>query len=94
MSTDLEIVDLTEIVGDLEIPCDYADSRPGWFGCPNQPGRWLLFTRDHGCGTRVRVACEPCKTARLTAEDGAVECALCGHITAPPRHAYSRIEAL
>jgi len=77
-------------VGDLEIPCDFAEMTAG---CPDQPARWVMFVADHGHGGTARLACDHCKTVRLTTEAG-VECIACGHVTVPARHAYSRIEAL
>lgn len=95
-STEIEVVDLTEIVGDIEIPCDYGQYTPYDGGCAPNVGaaKWLLVLADHGHGAETRLACTHCKDMRLLVEDAGVECDKCGHFTFPVRKAYSRIEAL
>ena len=89
-SMDLEIIDLTEFVGDIEIPCDYA----GGGLCQDDPARWVMF-RKPCCpgGAGVRLACELCKEARLL-DQLSLECQFCGFIYEHAPEAYSRIEPL
>lgn len=89
-SMDLEVVDLTEFVGDIEIPCDYADEST----CPDEPARWVLFLKPCcPAGGGVRLACERCKENRLM-DAHSVECASCGFIYEHAPEAYSRVEPL
>jgi hypothetical protein len=105
MATEIDAGDLAEMatrivtpspvftewtVGELEIPCDYAETD---IICPDRPARWVMFVEDHGCGSYVKLACDSCKAFRMTSE-AAVECVRCDHVTIPARHAYSRVEAL
>lgn len=80
---------VAEIVGDLEIPCDYSDSRI----CPQGPAAWVLHRVPCVCGKGGAVlSCTACKDYRLLS-DGAVFCD-CGEVFAPAKHAYSFIEPL
>lgn len=89
-ATGLEIVDLTEFVGDLDIKCDYADEPT----CRDDPARWVLFLKPCcPAGGGVRLACDQCKENRLM-DMHSVECGFCGHIYDHAPEAYSRIEPL
>lgn len=91
-SMDLEIIDLTEVVGDWEIPCEYAGDEVT--ACKDDPARWVLHLKPCcPAGAGVRLACEPCKEARV-AGGGAVYCEHCGHTFFPAREAYHYIEPL
>jgi hypothetical protein len=81
---------IEEIVGDLEIPCDYAGE--GDPSCPkDQPAEWVLFLVTCSCGVGgKKLACDTCAQNRMASED-AVYCE-CGEVTAPARFAYSYIE--
>lgn len=88
-ATDLELVDLTKIVGELQVPCDYSQSR--W--CPNHPAKWAATVSCPGCGwTAHRLLCD-CKDFLMVTED-CIECKTCGEIVAPARHAFKYIEAI
>lgn len=81
---------ITEIVGDLEIPCDYAglDRK-----CPAEPAAWILHRVRCECGEGGPVlACTPCKDVRLLG-DGVVICGGCG-VAMPVREAYTYIEPI
>lgn len=92
MSTGLEIVDLTEIVGEHDIPCDYSDRR--WHGGTTRKAKWVMTTVVCVCGRQdVRLACQECKDLLLAVED-AVKCPGCDELYIPARLAYSHIEAL
>lgn len=86
----IQFTELTEIVGDVDTPCDYSDQ---WGQCPNEPARWILHRVPCPCGKGGAVlACAPCKELRLTTEGG-VKCD-CGERFIPARTAYSLIEPL
>jgi hypothetical protein len=88
--TDTLTDDLTEVVGDFSIPCDYA----GEAECPDLPAEWVLY-RKPCClaGVAPKLACEPCKEARLM--DGmSVECEHCGHVYDHAPDAYSYMERI
>jgi hypothetical protein len=90
---DTGIVDLTEIVGDLEVPCDWGDGYKGK-GIHDDPARWVIYLVSCTCGAGgVRLGCDNCKNHRMTSED-AVICRHCGEVTVPARHAYTRAERL
>ena len=85
-----EIIDLTEIVGDLEIPCDYDRL----FGCGPRPAAWVMVAQCE-CGTRgERLVCEGCKDATLATERALACPSDCGLVYSPARHAFTRIEPL
>lgn len=87
---DLEIVDLTSIVGDWALPCEYA----GEPGCRDDPASWVLFLKPCcPAGGGIRLACELCKESRLM-DMHSVQCEFCGHIFEHAPEAYSRIEPL
>lgn len=81
---------VAEIVGDLEIPCDYA---PFERWCPDEPAAWILHRVRCECGNGGQVlACSPCKDRRLLG-DGMVTCGECGAVT-PVRESYSFFEPI
>ena len=75
----------------LGIPCDFGDDERHQHGA----AEWVMYLHPC-CGTtvRIRLACDMCKTERTTVKLSAVECADCGHVSAPARKAYMRTEAL
>lgn len=84
MSVDTEIVAIEEIVGDLEVPCDYDRM----FRCGPSAAEWEMRAAC-GCGDKaVRLVCTDCKEAVL--KDGvAVACPSdCGTIHAPARRVF------
>lgn len=82
-------LELTEIVGELSLPCEYGDQ----FKCGPSPAGWEMRLAC-GCGnTGVRLACTDCKDKWLTA-DSAAECPSCGDITAPARHLFWLVNPL
>ena len=89
---DIEQDGLLSIVGDLEIPCDYADSKT----CPDLPAHWILYRKRDMCTcgkTGAVLACDHCKDVRMST-DGALICTGCGDCITPPSSAYSLIEPL
>lgn len=89
-TTDLEIIDLTSIVGDMELACDYNDEK----NPHDEPAEWVLRTVRCTCGAGVvRLACDPCKTRRLETLD-AVYCTFCNAVYQPARTAYAYVERL
>lgn len=91
-SMDLEIVDLTSIVGGFDIPCEYsADEHTV---CQDDPARWVLHLKPCcPAGAGIRLACEVCKELRVMS-GSAVQCEFCQHIFFPAREAYAYIEPL
>lgn len=84
-----EQINVTELVGDLDIPCDYHPT----LKCGPAAARWLMVVRC-GCGNIAhRLACGGCKSIWISTEDAA-ECPACGEIFAPARKAFARIEWL
>lgn len=85
----VEIIDLTEIVGDIEIPCDYDRL----FHCGPAAAKWEMRGAC-GCGAKgVRLVCEGCKDAVIATDDGLM-CNACGVVTAPARLIFWHIQAL
>ena len=88
---DTEIVDLTSLVGDVAIPCDYSDE--DW-NCQDDPAAWALHLKPCcPAGGGVRLACTICKESRLM-DMGAVQCEHCGFIYEHAPEAYHYIEPL
>lgn len=81
--------ELEEIVGDLELPCEYS-----WLFHCDDAAHWVMHARC-GCGVAVqRLACGGCKNILLSTEEG-VRCpAECGEVFVPARRAYHRVEWL
>jgi hypothetical protein len=89
-NTQTEGIIVTELVGDLEIPCDFSDLP----ACSQGRAEWVLYRVPCGCGAGgARLACNGCKETREST-DTAVECELCGAVYAPARWAYGYIEYL
>lgn len=88
---EVEIIDLTEIVGDLEMACEYAYLEC----CKDRAAKWIVFLTPCG-GHRMggpRLICEDCKNYVMATEDCA-ECGVCGEVVYPFRHVFSHIEPL
>lgn len=82
-STSTEVLDLTEIVGDLEIPCDLGS----WEDGCDRPAEWILHRNC--CGVPA-LACDPCKVY-VTGVKRAGMCAACGEVRmddGPSRFSY------
>ena len=82
---------LQQIVGDLEVPCDYGERK---WGFSHGAAKWVGFVRAcptcHSSGQRL--FCEGCFSVFST-DDNCFTCD-CGEVTAPARHAFSRLEHL
>jgi hypothetical protein len=85
--TDFELLEEHEFAP----PCDLGRMRAN---C-DRPAEWIMYCAAACCthAADPRLACTECKDTRMTSEL-AVECPGCGHVIAPARHAYSRIEPL
>lgn len=85
---------LAHLVGDIEIPCDFAES---WDDCPNGPAKWVALRVTCECGFNggARLICTHCKDVLMMSED-AIQCAGpdCPIIYQPARTIVSMIEAL
>ena len=90
--TVLSPVEIVELVGDLELPCDFYI--PTKSLCRNEPAEWVLY-RKPCCAAKVTpaIACTACKEARVM-DLLALECHHCGHIFEHAPDAYSMIEKL
>lgn len=88
-ASDIQFTELEEIVGDIEIPCDYDRI----FRCGPAAAGWEMRAVC-GCGNKaVRLACESCKDAILQTEDG-MSCSVCDAVTIPARHLFWHIERI
>lgn len=88
--TDLEIVDLTEIVGEVQTPCD--NSELSW--CPSEAARWAALIKCPTCiNSRWELWCTPCRDLVTTTEDG-FECGVCGELVFPARRFVAKFEPL
>ena len=93
--SDTSPIAVTEIVGDLELPCDYGDDEHSTYGIHSDPARWVLTLVRCTCGAGGQtLACDRCKRLRLETSEAAVVCQHCDEVTAPARFAYSHVEAL
>ena len=92
----IEIVDLTEIVGDIEIACEFNGELVTWdIGEHDDPAKWVLFGKCGDCGhSPVRLSCTRCKDTRTSTQAAAIICRACNKPTVPAPHFYRRIEAL
>lgn len=89
MATEHDSMVFTEIIGAIEIPCEYGDQ----FGCGPAPAGWEMRLACPCGHAGVRLACGDCKNKWLTA-DSAAECPACGDVTAPARHLFWHVVAL
>lgn len=85
-------IDLTQIVGDIETPCDFLTS---WTDTPHSVARWVAWRVPCPCGFTggPRLICDSCKD-HLMLSEAAVECRQCDEVYAPARTIVSHIEAL
>lgn len=84
------VVSLVDLIGELEIPCDYSEEE--W--CPDQAAEWSVLCLCPKCGTHgIRLLCDPCKELLTTTEDG-LECPECGHCVFPVRDIFKWVERL
>ena len=82
--TETDIVNLTEIVGDLEVPCDLGIAE-----C-DRPAKWVM---TKACCAAISLGCDPCKDARVD-NRLAIQCGNCGRIWFDASDAYMNIEAI
>ena len=90
--TTLSPVELVQIVGDLDIPCDFFVD--GKVLCQGEAAHWVMY-RNPCCVQTMTpaLACDCCKEARVM-DMIALECGYCGHIWENAPDAYSMIEKL
>ena len=82
-------IDLTEIIGELEIPCDYDRL----FRCGPAAAEWLMVARC-GCGVvGHRLTCASCKDGIMQTEGG-LACPSCDMVFIPARKAFAYMEKL
>lgn len=90
MSTEFEIVDLTGIVGEMDLACDYSHFEC----CRQQHANWIARLKVCACGVGgVRLICSDCKNYIMLTEEAA-ECGRCGFVDAPFRTAFKSFEPL
>lgn len=92
----LDVVDLTDLCGDIEIPCDWGESVALMGGASHGPARWVAVRVRCTCGYGAgpRLICEGCKDVLLH-PDTVFACAgECGAVYSPARTLVSRIEAI
>ena len=88
MSADIQFTELEEIVGAIEICCDYDNQ----FYC-GEAAQWEMRLACD-CGYKaVRLSGDQCKVRWLNS-DVAAECPVCGLVTAPARHLFWHVEKL
>ena len=88
--THIEVTHLEEIVGAMEIPCDYSTER----ACPDLPAKWVMHLKV--CCPHVamqKLACDGCKEQRLM-DAFSLECEFCGTVFDHAPDAYRYIEPL
>jgi hypothetical protein len=92
MHPEYEVLDLTDVVGDLEIPCEWRV-----FHChKGSPARWVVWlVKCPSCGWNCapRTVCNDCKNYAVFTD----ECAMCTHcdgIVQPFRKIIARTEPL
>lgn len=93
MSTEpiIEFTELVQSVGDLQIPCDWADNA---IHDGEDPARWVATLVVCVCGrTGARLICGPCKNKALSTLDAA-ECGVCGEVYQPYRTVIATLEWL
>lgn len=91
---DIEVIDLTDIVGDHEISCDYqGEFATSNVGDHDDPAKWVMVAKCHQCQrSPLHLACDRCKNSR-TVPSIYIECHACGYVAPGPLW-YTRIEAL
>ena len=91
MPPDLEMVDLTELVGEVETPCDNSDM--SW--CSKEVARWAALLKCPECPriSHWELWCTPCRDLVTTTEDG-FECGECAQMVLPARRFVSKFEPL
>lgn len=88
--TEILPMDLTEIVGDLEIPCDWASISFH----RGEAARWIVFLSPCVCGRAgERLICGTCKDVSTVTEDCAI-CGHCGEVYQPFRRVIHKITPL
>lgn len=95
-TTDLTPLDIIEIVGDFELPCDFGHGplTTRVIGEHDDPARWVMHLKTCSCGKKgARLACTRCKDLR-TRGDIVLECSNCGTAHVGGSDAYSYIEPL
>lgn len=89
-STDIEVVDLTELVGDVQNPCDWSDADY----CSKEHAQWAAHAVCPSCGGSMwYLICSPCKNLVMVTDD-AFECARCGEVVCPARKFIAQLEGL
>lgn len=92
MSPEIQVIEFTEIVEGIEIPCDYAGMEK--YNPHDDAARWVMH-RNACCPSTLApaLACDLCKEVRVM-DLIALECVFCGHIWQHAPEAYSMIESL
>lgn len=92
MSTETEIIEFTQLVEDIEVPCDFAES---WRHVPHGGAQWVAHRVQCVCGYAggARVICTGCKDTLMLSED-ALQCVACSEVYSPARTIVSSIEPL
>ncbi|MGZ6788364.1 MAG: hypothetical protein ACXVGN_00235 [Mycobacteriaceae bacterium] len=90
MSTEVEVIEFTQLVEDIQIPCDWDRL----FKCGPRGATWLVGLRC-GCGQAdQRLVCDGCKSVALQMEEGLYCPVDCGEVFIPARRAIHYMEAL
>lgn len=88
---EVEVIDLTQIVGEFSTPCDWAAQQ---IHLGDGPAAWIAHLAACGCGrVGARLICESCKD-RAIATNEAAECGECGEVYVPFRQVIRHIEPL
>jgi hypothetical protein len=89
---DTSVLTITEIVGDLDLPCDFYED--GRVLCQNEAAEWVMY-RNPCCPATLypALACDCCKEVRVQ-DMIALECRFCGKVWENSPDAYSMIERL
>ena len=90
--TVLSPVEIIELVGDLDIPCDFFVD--GKVLCQGEAAKWVMYRNPCCVNTMTpALACDCCKEARVN-DMIALECGWCEKIWENAPDAYSLIELL
>lgn len=82
---------LTHIVGEIQVPCDWAGQK---IHAGDGPAEWIAHLKPCVCGRfGARLVCTHCKDVAMATED-AVQCGACGEVYAPFRSVIHLIEPL